>query len=204
MRNTVIIIPTYYGLDGPCRKGVDACKAKGAHTLFVEGCSNVTLARNLALTSALTAPPVVDTFLLVDDDIGFFPSDAEQIGAAALRTDRLVSAIYMLSKDRPAFSKHSTGWLTGLGFCALPRKRLESLAAKLPTFKSRSGDAFQPFCQTRAEDGRWYTEDVWLCKELGGALLYPLGVTHHKESVLTVPASLLESVKTQPDVCKKP
>lgn len=203
MRHVAIIIPTYYGLDSACRKGVDSLTARGAQLLTIEGCSNVTLARNVALTKALTAPPSVTVFLLLDDDIGFHHTAADCLTKAAEHERRLVSGIYMLAKDRPSFSKmDGCGLVSGLGFAAIPRKLLQAKADLLPDFQSRNGDCFKPFCQSREESGRWYTEDTWFCKEFGGVLLCPIGVTHYKQEPLSVPADLLDFVRTQPGVCK--
>lgn len=156
---------------------------------------DITLARNVGLTRALTAMQEHDrdVILLVDDDMVFDVPRASALVEQARSLGAPVSAAYILATGVLAARRYQGDrWLTGLGFLAVPRAALERLAETSPRFRHSRGATEQTigflqssFDQVEPDGVRlWESEDFCFTRRLGGAVLAPIGVGHIKRRVM--------------------
>lgn len=163
--------------------------------------------RQLNALRAKQAKALFDTFLMVDDDMQFEVHQAQRLidhtrifrrGASAMYAT-LHGTIAAARIDTPVSydagtlaALKSTGvqpqhWVTGLGLLAIPSCVVLELEEHLPKFLFPDlADPARPeiqntqFTQSGAVDGKWWSEDYTLCKNLGGVHLLPIPVGHLK------------------------
>jgi len=172
--------------------GIQAAALAGAGIVQQYGTSDVTLARNKALTAAvrqLRADTRFDVVLLVDSDQGWAPESALALAAHVRFTGHAASACYIMSDGRLAGHPHKDRWITGLGFLAIPRRQLLDLAEMSERFSDAHESDLIEFTSSGVQlvEGKrkWLGEDYTLCLRLGGVDLVPIAVTHIKAVPLT-------------------
>jgi hypothetical protein len=163
------------------------------------GSSDVTLARNIALSLALQAfelHPDRDVALMIDADMLFEPANAQQVISRARATGIATSAVYCTNAATLAAMRYDgrraahelaptlpaeqgSLWLVGLGFLAIPKARLAELAKISEQFEWRDQPCYE-FTWSSAQAGRWVSEDYRLCRRLGGVHLMRFAVGHIK------------------------
>lgn len=174
--------------------------------LTVEGSSDVAHARNTTLSTLLDlmrSPEHAerDVVLLIDDDMVFNVAQAQQVIDHARATGCPASGVYPTAAAEIAASTRWAPpgkWFVGLGFLAIPRALIERLAAESPYFERRGRRIYEFTNSALHEvDGelRWYGEDYWLCKRLGGVDLLPIAIGHLKMIPLTVDEETLRKVR---------
>lgn len=184
MKNLLIVVSTNRGLSDATKMAIEAQRGNGAKYVEQQGCSDVALARNLALTMAVTVcveNKEIDTILMVDDDITFGHKEVLKIVETSRQLNLPVSACVATVQGnlsgRPV-SKHL--WETGLSFLAIPRNKLFDLVAKSKTIKLPVEGDFYVFTWCGVEGNAWISEDYRLCRRLGGVKLEPIRVGHLK------------------------
>lgn len=206
LRHVVVVTPTREGVNAQTRKCIWALEELGAGRLDLAGCSDVALARNLLLTSALErSEPHRTVFLLVDDDMVFSTGDAQLIVERALSEAHPVSAVYATSSLALAHSRRPDGrWWSGLGFMAVRRDKLQELADKLPTLQAINRTPIKPFCQCRPNEAgdMWLSEDWFFSEAMGGVILHTIGVAHLKRMPIEPDAHTLNMV-SHPDAAEQ-
>lgn len=176
------------------------------------GTVDVSLARNLALTSAVDAlrgGTPVDVVLMVDDDMQFSIEDVEHISNRVRSTGHAASAAYVMRDGRLAARYVGPRWETGLGFLAMPAAQLLALAADSQAFVGKpDGGLVLEFTRSCVveRDGkrRWSPEDFYLCERLGGVDLLELRVAHLKLVPLMPQADTLAKLIAQHEVRPSP
>lgn len=203
MKDILLACVTHRGLERDCAASV---AATGAPFLQVEGCADIALARNRALTLALSEAIKANahTVVLLDDDMVFTASDVATLvdTSRALRTP--VSAAYSLKSGALAASRYSSSsvvgepwmshlWLCGLGLMAVPTGALLELSKQSETI-----DADGPvtvFTWSGSDGEQWVGEDYRLCMRLGGAILAPVAAGHVKRVTLTPDVHSIETIR---------
>jgi hypothetical protein len=215
MKKTLVLCVSWKGLSEPTAELIGKLEALGASKLIHVGVTDVSLARSMAFAAVLNVcdeTPELDTLLLLDDDMMPTPEAVLTLVGACRSLDGPVSGVYgtksgvVAATHRPGFPV-SQMWFVGLGFFALPVRRLRELAAQLPHVRS-FGKVFPVFCATGIHPrrpGEWTSEDYWFCLELGGVRLEPIPASHYKPKrddngkmvpfVITVPERTLEQVR---------
>ncbi len=201
MQNTLVLTSSNRLMEHQTTLAVQELVAAGAGYIEQRDTSDVSLARNIALSLAVRS--MVDgpheAVLMIDDDMVFGRQHAEAAVAHALSRDAPTSACYVLPDGRLAAS-HLAGdrWLTGLGFLCIPRSQLFALAAHSPKFRPFRGSKdwmveFTKSCADQMFEGElhWETEDYRLTRRLGGVELLPIAVGHVKKRVLLPDQSAL-------------
>ena len=218
MKHTLIVTSTNRGLHPLTLEAVRACRNAGARYVEQQGASDVSLARNCALTLALrairmvelSAAPKIDTLMMLDDDMAFSVSEAQQLVDRVRETKAPASASYvqaggllsasLMPKEcatRPGgfpvwMRPHS--WQVGLGFLAFPASELGALAEKSDTFEFQ-GEPHWEFTRSGAIDGWYVSEDYCLSRRLGGVELLPLEVGHIKQQPIYPHENILAAVR---------
>ncbi len=201
--NNVVVCSTHNGVSNETQGCIGSLVRKGFAALIEEGCPDVALARNMALTRVLRNideyPEREDVvILMVDDDMVFDAVQAEVLCSQARETRQPVSAIYATKRATIAATMLCDGtpryYMTGLGFIAIPIHKLHNLKRCSYTFR-HDGNEYVEFCWTGVAEhhikdadllpptmkGHWLSEDYCLTARFGGARLSRMGVGHVKK-----------------------
>jgi hypothetical protein len=154
------------------------------------GITDVTLARNLALSAAVNARSSrrggdFDMVLMVDDDMVFSWEQASQLVNHARLRNVAASAMYGTTMGTLAATRLKSGpgedqrWATGLGLLAVPMRLLLDLAERSEQFDF-NGTKNWGFTWSLAHGGNYWSEDFTLCRRLGGVHLLPIAIGHLK------------------------
>lgn len=199
MKNTIVVVSTNRDMQRATRERIGQMQHAGAQYVEQTGCSDVALARCLALTGACnalrllnkegnvsTARGPFDTLLMVDDDMAFTLDQAQELINHTRAFAVPASAAYATLQGTLAASPIDDGkfarqlWKTGLGLIAVPASLLLALEKRLPKFELLSG-TYSAFTSSGiGDDGAWWSEDFTLCARLGGVNLLPIAVGHLK------------------------
>lgn len=219
MKHTMIVVSTNRGLHPVTLDAVRECRNAGARLVTQSGASDVSLARNCALTIARKgldlvekqqgAPPI-NVIMMLDDDMAFGLADAQALVDRVRLTCAPASATYvqaggMLSASiMPAQAATRRGdgllvmrpnsWQVGLGFMAFPAIELVTLAEQSDRFEFQ-GEEHWEFTRSGAIDGFYVSEDYCLSRRLGGVELLPLEVGHLKMHPLYPHENILAVVR---------
>jgi hypothetical protein len=211
MRDTVLCIPTRSVLSAETAECVERVVGESDGVLRVvriAGVSDVCLARNRLLTAALDSFSDAKTVFCLDDDIVFEPSDMRRVVELSRWSGRPVSGVYGSISGQLCATRHPSlepyegkpTYLVGLGFCAIPMRRLLSVSAGLPRIQAGL-EKIVPFCTSSpSECGTyWASDDYSLSRRLGGVILEAVGVGHVKAVPLRPDAeSLIRIASGQP------
>lgn len=172
------------------RKAIVALMEAGA--LYIDQCgsADVSLARNIALSGACkalrsSAQGPRDVVLMVDDDMLFTVTDAEDLAEHARRTNVAASAMYATTLGTLAATRLQTPegepqrWAAGLGLLAIPGPLLLELQDRSEAFEFMN-EPHHGFTWSHAANGNYWSEDYTLCRRLGGVHLLPIAVGHIK------------------------
>lgn len=200
MNKTLLVISTNRGLWPETLESVRALRNAGARLVQQEGSSDVSLARNHALSMAAIALELesgqsIDTILMVDDDIVFTTEDAQRLVDRCRETGGPCSGLYVQAGGQLAASRMPSHcrtrpggpmrpmrpgtWQVGLGFLAFSAAQLVELAERSPSFTLR-GARLREFTRSGAIDEDYVSEDYCLSRRLGGVELLTLEVGHLK------------------------
>lgn len=195
MKSTIVLCSHNRPIHAATHAAIAALCAAGAGFLEQTGATDVSLARNLALsgaceavrTQACRSPARLAELvvLMVDDDMVFSVPDAEQLVQYARRSGVAVSAMYATTMGTLAAMRMRTPegapqlWATGLGMLAIPATMLLELEGRSESFKFL-GRTHYGFTWSHAERGNYWSEDFTLCRRLGGVHLLPIAVGHMK------------------------
>lgn len=214
MKKTFVLCVSWKGLSEPTSGLVARLEHLGCSKMTYVGVTDVSLARSMGLAAALHAceeKPELETMVLLDDDIVPTLESVQALVDVCRELGGPVSGVYGMASGavaathRPGFPV-SEMWLTGLGFFALPIRRLRELGQQLPHVHS-FGKSFPVFCRTGIHPdapGEWTSEDYWFCRDLGGVRLEPIPANHYKPRkvdgklvpfMMTVPERTLEQVR---------
>lgn len=192
MRSVLVVCPTHKGMVGETKESVRKICARGAEFISLTEASDIAGGRSWLLSRALVLAEQQsrDVVLCVDDDVGFAPEQAECLVETARKSDVVVSGVYPTKGGSPPVMRWRPGfWLAGMGFMAVPTKRLRALATRLEgrRVEYRDGEMVWPFCESHAEPriGMWLSEDYDFCAKLGGVRVVPVSVSHYKLLPLT-------------------
>jgi hypothetical protein len=199
VKNTILVVSTNRDMQAATRECLSQLRRAGAQYVEQSGCSDVALARCMALSGACNALRLLnepdnlsltrgpfDTILMVDDDMTFTVDQAQELVNHTRAHAVPASAAYATLGGTLAASPIDEGkfgrqlWKCGLGFLAIPAALLLLLEKKSPKFELISGiySAFTSSCAR--DDGQWWSEDFELCHRLGGVHLLPIAVGHLK------------------------
>lgn len=179
MERTLLLLVTHRGLSDETRACIERLRCP--NKIEVRGLANVCKARSYAFDQAVAHldGTDVDTVLCLDDDMTFDVAAVARLVELSRRTGELVSGAAVTRDGVLAARPWNDGrWLTGLACMAIPRARLDALAAELEPVGT-----IRPWCLTGAHPeipGEWVGEDLWFCLRFGGALLAPVAIGHLK------------------------
>lgn len=214
MKKTLMVISTNRGLHPETLEAVRACRNAGARLVQQHGASDVSLARNHALSMAKRALELdegkdIDAILMIDDDMVFTLNDAQRLVDRIRETGAPASATYVQVGGALAASRMTPwctveegeqpqpmrpgSWHVGLGFVAFGAGALLELAADSNEFNLR-GETCWEFTRSRAVAGDYISEDYCLSRRLGGVELLPLEVGHLKMTAIYPHENLLARV----------
>ena len=151
MKKTIVIFSSNREVEQRTKICLSQARQAGALLLEQRGTSDVSVARNIALTGACERlrERKHDTVLMVDDDMVWAPQDAQSIVTAS-RRGTAVSAIYSsytaqsetvsiaaqyIPKERE-MPKRRGSWVTGLGLIAIPAELLLELERSSEKFRT--------------------------------------------------------------------
>ncbi len=208
MKRTMIVMSTNRDIEQQTQRSIEALRRLGAIRLVESGSTDVSLARNRALTAACRAlreHMERDVVLMLDDDMEVPAEVAQELVDKARELGEATSAVYATANAYLAgmrWKAKRSHWLVGLGCVAIPRALLLELEERSETFKL--GEAvFSEFTWSCAEDGNWYSEDFRLCMNLGGAVLLPLPVGHVKKGVIWPDEITIERLKNGEELTRE-
>jgi len=195
---------TRFGLRSETQQCVRALVNRGVRDLVLDGLTDVALARNCGLTAAAELSRNhrdIAAWLLVDDDMVWTVDAASALVGAAVETGRPTSGVYVTDAGQPAVTLQP-GWAvcTGLGFFALPTRRLLQLYDDSPERSGAGGNRFRVFVQCGiypSPEAPWHSEDHWLCERLGDVAVEPVSAVHLKTARLTPDVLTVESVASR-------
>lgn len=200
MKRTLIVMSSNRELEKPTKQTIAALSKLGAIRLFETGSSDVTFARNRALSATcnhLREFPDRDVVLMMDDDMVVPSEVAQRLADEARASGVACSAAYATATAYLAgcrWKKKPGRWLVGLGCVAIPRALLLELEARAEAFEV-NGEVLHEFTWSSAEGGEWFSEDYRLCMNLGGVVLLPLGVGHVKKGEIWPDDLTLERIQ---------
>ncbi len=189
MKSTIVLMSSNREVAELTKKLVTQMQRAGAFFLKENGSSDVTLARNRALSmccETLRNFPERDVVLMLDDDMVMDLDVAQQLVSAARSTGEPTSGAYATATSMLAgcrWKKTPSRWLVGLGCLALPSARLLELEQRSESFKI-SDRMYSEFTWSSAEEGEWFSEDYRLSMNLGGVVLLPVAVGHVKKGTI--------------------
>ncbi len=199
MKSTIVLCSHNRPIQEATRAIFGELTTRGAAYISQSGSSDVTLARNLALTGACqgfrqlnqspgvldgTRPPF-DTLLMVDDDMVFTVDQAQELVNYTRAHAMPASAMYATAHGMLAAHRLKTPvgekqlWLTGLGLLAIPSWRLLELEKVSERFHLKE-KTHVAFTSSSVRDGRWFSEDYEFTTRLGGVHLLPMAAGHLK------------------------
>lgn len=201
MKQTIICISSNRSFEKQTLQTVTELSRLGAVRLFESGSSDVSFARNRALSGVckmLRDHPDRDVVLMLDDDMAVQPSVARAIVEHARSSGEPTSAAYCTGDGKHVaatrWSAKPSHWLVGLGCLAIPRARLLELEQRSDSFEL-NGEVMSEFTWSCAEGGKYYSEDFRLSMNLGGVVLLPLAAGHVKKGVLLPDEITLERIR---------
>ena len=204
MKNVLVVRSSNRAIDEAAADCVLALVSDGAALIKQRGSSEVSYARNFALTSAVRAlkhpTSQADVVLMVDDDMVFTPAQAFELTGAAVRIGAPCSACYLLGNGFPPFERLPSGrFVGGLGMLAIPRSCLLELAERSHVYRDREGQPMVEFTWSASDldaagDRRWVSEDWRLTERLGGFELLPIAIGHLKTRALFPPAATIAAL----------
>ena len=194
MKKTILLFSSNREVEQRTKICMSRARQAGALLWEQRGTSDVSVARNIALTGAcaLLRERKHDTVLMVDDDMVWAPQDAQSLVTAS-RRGTAVSAIYSsytaqsetvsiaaqyIPKERE-MPKRRGSWVTGLGLIAIPAELLLELERSSEKFQLGENN-FVQFTKSELKYGRWWSEDYYLCERLGGVHLSDVRAGHIK------------------------
>lgn len=189
MKRTIIVMSSNREMEQETRQSLIELSKLGAIRVMENGTSDVTLARNRALSGAcrqLREFPERDMVLMMDDDMEVPAAVALELVGTARETGEACSAAYATKTAYLAgcrWSEKPSHWLVGLGCIAIPRALLLELEQRSETFEI-NGEVLSAFTWSGPERGQWRSEDYRLSMNLGGVRLLPLAVGHVKKGSL--------------------
>lgn len=199
MSHNLVICSSHHGICSATQGSIGALVRRGYNAVVDEGCADVALARNMALSRALEKVRELENvdeyvFLLIDDDMVFDATQADILCAQARMIRMPVSGIYataMATVAATLLEPTTRRYLTGLGFLAIPVPLLLELESKSQSFRHGDG-TYTEYCWTgcadrfasqllppKLHDG-WISEDYCLTLRLGGARLSRMAIGHMK------------------------
>lgn len=197
MKRTIVVISYNRPIQEPTRALLGDLMKQGVAVVTQNGCADVALARNLALTGACQAyrqllekagpdTPARDTFLMLDDDMLFTLDQVQTLIEHTRETGVAASAMYATAvgtlaamRLREPIDNEAQRWVTGLGMLAIPAALMLELEQRSETFPLKKGRHTAFTCSAMFE-GHWYSEDYTLTRLLGGVHLLPMAVGHLK------------------------
>jgi hypothetical protein len=222
LKNVIVTMASNREPERQTKQCLAAMQRLGAGFIMCEGHSDVTQARNHALSvtcEQLRNYPERDCVLMMDDDMIVPLETAELLIRTALETGHACSAAYATAAARLAGGRWKpkggeewpTGlrvrWVAGLGCVAIPAKLLLELEQRSESYQILDRDALRVLTQftwSKAEGGEWVAEDYRLCRELGGVMLLPVGVGHVKKGEIWPDDETLAAIKEGRPVKKLP
>lgn len=209
MKTTLVVRSSNRPIDQQANTCVLVLASAGAGLIDQSGCSEVSFARNQALSMALQvlkkSDRTFDMVLMVDDDIVFDLKTALAVVGSARASGVACSACYALANGNIAVELLPSGrFMTGLGFLAIPAPLLLRVAESAPVFLTNEKTEVVEFTRSTSEDcpdgtRRWMPEDFYLTRLLGGAQLLPVAVGHLKTRAVqpdrAAAEALLESAR---------
>lgn len=201
MLHNVVICSSHHGICSATQGAIGSLVRRGYNALIDEGCADVALARNMALSRAMEKIRELEdvneyVFLMVDDDMVFDATQADILCAQARMIQMPVSGIYATAGATVAatlLDPVTRRYLTGLGFLAIPVPRLLELESKSQSFRHGEGGPYTEYCWTGCADrcgashqlppalhDGWISEDYCLTLRLGGARLSRMSIGHMK------------------------
>ncbi len=205
MKRTLLVCSHNRPIQAETKKAIGALCNAGAALLDHSGApSDVTLARNLALSAAcdhLRSMPDRDVVLMVDDDMIFSLTDAEELADHARSHKVPASAMYATTMGTLAACRLYTApgerqrWVVGLGLLAIPAAALLELEQRSEPFDFMSTER-RGFTWSHAAHRAYWSEDFTLCRRLGGVHLLPIGIGHMKTIPIYPDADTIERIRT--------
>ena len=184
MKNLLIVVSSNRGIADATKRAIEAQRGNGAKYIEQQGCSDVALARNMALTMAVNTcaeDKEIDTILMVDDDVVFGNEQVVKVVETSRQLNVPVSAcvatVLGALSGRPV---SKLLWETGLSFLAIPRSKLMDLASRSKSFRLPVEGNCIVFTWCGIDGDAWISEDYRLCRRLGGIRLEPVRVGHLK------------------------
>lgn len=199
-RTVGLLCCTRTGVRSETQQCIRALVNRGARDLVLDGLTDVALARNCALTAAAELTRQhreLAAWLLVDDDMAWQVEAAEDLLIAAIVSGRPTSGVYMTNAGYPAVTPKGQGIpnLTGLGFFALPARRLLELEQASQWAERGHGQKFRVFTQCGLNaQGVWRSEDYHLCERLGDVDVAPVWAVHLRTVPLTPSQETVDQV----------
>lgn len=203
MKKTVIIVSHNRPIADLTLRALNELSASGALFFRQQGTTDVTLARNLALSGTcrhLRADPPRDTVLMIDDDMVFTVEQAQELVDYSRANRVAASAMYATAESTLAAFRLQTPdgevqrWVTGLGMLAIPAAALLELEQRSEPFVTL-GRTNYGFTMSLATGGQYWSEDFTLCRRLGGVHLLPIAVGHLKMWPLYPDDHTVESIR---------
>jgi hypothetical protein len=214
MKRTLVLITSNRELKGLTKECVLEFRKAGAELLMVDGGSDISQARNAALSTACNYlrqdGSERDVVLLLDDDMVLSSDGAMALLDGARAFGVPCSGVYAVAPEHDQKVGHSRlaggpwqgqrfeggaqKWRMGLGCLAVPTAMLLELEQRSESYAVR-GTQYSAFTWSTCENGEWIAEDFRLCQRLGGVRLLPVGAGHVKEITLWPDPSTLEGVR---------
>lgn len=200
MAGVVILVTSNRGAKKQTMQSIENCRARGAICFQIAAGSDVTLARNLALSAVWRAyrdgqlaPRVPEVLLLVDDDMVFELEAVAALIEHARTHGEPASAMYATMAGTLAATRVREWpgfWLAGLGLLAIPWKLFAFLVEESQRFTmgldgldqwAFTSSTWRPNDDDESKPGQWMSEDYTLCRRMGGVRLLPVAAGHLKE-----------------------
>ena len=184
MKNILIVVSTKNGVNNQTRQCIEALREKGAQYIEQQGCSDVALARNIALTLAynqIVSYKELEVILMIDDDMLFETKDAKRVCESAISLGAPTSGACVRA-DGKFFAKpmNKARWVCGLAFLAIPRNAFLELADRSKKIILDSGECIV-FTWAGADEREWVGEDHRLSRRMGGVQVLPIRIGHLKQ-----------------------
>lgn len=182
MKNVLVVVSSKDQVKKQTARCIDVLRQEGAGYVQQEDCSDVALARNIALSNAcqVLRTKSYTIVLMIDDDMTFSLNDAQAVVKRAVERNRPVAgACVSASGQFAAKPMNKTAWLSGLAFIAIPAHLLLSLQDKSRIFDA-NGNQYTAFTWTGVEGKEWMGEDSRLSFRLGGVEVVPVRIGHLK------------------------
>lgn len=191
MPRPIALTPAYLHVNYRLRECLDRLKIPH---MVIHQCSDLVKVRSFLLSNALSQTDA-DLFLLIDADMVPSPEHVEMlVESPKLLPDSAVTGAYLtrgevLAAQPTSKTPFNLGgsprfvecWGSGLGFSAITRQSVETVAERLPVITESNGLKWHPFCLPRMVSHPEFTggkqeylsEDYafwWNCREHGVGL----------------------------------